>query len=50
MHYAIELQNDNFLQSETNLFSTHFHANMNSQLQIEKIYNKLCDIAIRKYS
>ncbi|MGI2077897.1 hypothetical protein [Shewanella putrefaciens] len=50
MQYAIELQNDNFLQSETNLFSTHFHANMNSQLQIEKIYNKLCDIAIRKYS
>ncbi|MFB2641457.1 glycosyltransferase family 1 protein [Shewanella bicestrii] len=50
MQYALELQNDNFLQSETNLFSSHFHTNMNSQLQIEKIYNKLCDIAIRKYS
>lgn len=50
MLYAIKLQNDNFLQSEVNLFSTHFHTNMNSQLQIEKIYNKLCDIAIRKYS
>ncbi|MGI2056024.1 hypothetical protein ACRN9T_02320 [Shewanella baltica] len=48
--YAIELQNNIFLQSEVDLFSTHFHANMNCQLQIEKIYNKLCDIAIKKYS